>query len=190
MSPPAWWTRSFGGVFGIDWNDFVMKRVSVGGVFSYLKYNLSISTHLGLTVLITTKYPEEIGFAYKVGLMRNGHIYVEDRPEELRHRYACTTYDELYSRFCESNIPRRIRDSIAPYLGAADGGAGGGCGDGSSSGGKDHLSNSGSMMFPIFDRLGGIDSSRYPTPPRVNRWPLPMAEWPICERRRTAYLSQ
>ena len=66
--------------------------------------------------MITTKYPEEIGFAYKVGLIRNGHIFVEDRPEELRQRYNCSTYDQLYQKFCESHAQRRIRPSIAPYL--------------------------------------------------------------------------
>ena len=140
-----------------------------------------------LTVLITTKYPEEIGMAYKVGLMRNGHIYAEDRPEDLRQRFGCITYDQLYNRFCESNTPRRIRDSIAPYLKAST------LNHCTSINVDTQQSNSRDTLYPIFDRLkfsAPITSSQSEdsklSTPKISRYSLPMAEWSICERRRTA----
>lgn len=162
---------------------------------------------------MTTKYPEEIGFAYKVGLMRNGHVYMEDSPEELRRYFRCSTYDQLYTKFCMSNTPRRVRPSIAPLtwgLGAPRLSL-----DNSTSVtsaesnqntiGRQRLQkphhDSTRSMFPLLETIGssgdldrssyGDRDSRRSSVFELNEKPnLPMAEWPICENRRTAYLSR
>ncbi len=178
-------------------------------------------------MLITTQYPEEIGFAYKAGLLRDGTIVAEDRPEELRTRYGAPTYDALYQRVCETKeLIRQCRlPSIAPYLEAekteeeevektSE----------NPSTKKDQPQPPANNMFPILDRLKPPDllsfsskshpkSNNSSTPgsnhslgsilnhghhhPHLHRnhhphhhFTLPMAEWPICERRRTAYLSR
>ena len=181
-------------------------------------------------MLITTQYPEEIGFAYKAGLLRDGTIVAEDRPEELRTRYGSPTYDALYQRVCETKeLIRQCRlPSIAPYLEAEK-----------TEEEKTEESKSpenstenqqpqpppANNMFPILDRLKPPDllsfsSKSHPKsnnsstpgsnhslgsilnhhnhhhPHNLHRnhhphhFTLPMAEWPICERRRTAYLSR
>lgn len=150
----------------------------------------------GLTVLVTTKYPEEVGFSYKVGLMRNGHIYDEDCPEDLLTRYNCTTYDQLYSTFCEQNIPRTVRPSVAPYQGSSLVEV-----EHDNKKSQTNLSGqslpldlkSGNHMFPILERLqtpSSVPCCSTDSTPKKFRSQLSMAEWPICERRRTAYITK
>lgn len=145
--------------------------------------------------------------------MRDGTIVAEDRPEDLRNRYGCDTYDALYQKICERKelIRHNRLSSIAPYLDQS-------CFTSTSEGqnNQNNKNQAVNNMFPILERLkppdlvvvdeksyknsyshysfsgdtsGSGASSFHSNNPR-NWLTLPMAEWPICERRRTAYISR
>lgn len=56
-------------------------------------------------MLVTTKHPEDIKYAYRAGLIRKGHIYREDAPELLLQQFNSTTYDGMYTEFCLQMSP-------------------------------------------------------------------------------------
>ena len=97
----------------------------------------------GLTVLITTHYIEEVEGAYTIGLMRDGRVIAEDRPQKLLDIFNANTFHELYSKLCQ--IDSEFSDNNNNNL--------------------------------IYDDIECQTS-------------LPMAEWPLCERRLTAIDNQ
>lgn len=154
--------------------------------------------------------------------MRNGHVYMENSPDELRQYYRCDTYDQLYTKFCMSNVPRRMRSSIGPFMMPSNQGrprlsldtsfySATTSRSGESSFATTKFDNSNQetihsnqdttkSMFPLLDTLTSSEpdrssngdeahsrSSNFELSERPN---LPMAEWPICESRRTAYISR
>ncbi|XP_054165931.1 ABC transporter G family member 23-like [Oppia nitens] len=109
---------------------------------------LSIWDHLnclcreeGLTVFITTHYMEEADGAYKIGLMRDGRILAEDKPNALFLRFNTNTFDKLYLKLCQ-------------------------------------IDNDFKQLQPNFV-IEDFESTT-----------LPIADWPLCERRLTAMNSQ
>lgn len=195
----------------------------------------------GMTIVFTTKHPEELCYAYKAGLMRDGHVYIEDRPEELLRNYHCHTYIQMYNKFCMSNIPRRLRPSIAYYEQTNNDGQGfsgnltipppsqlsyqttqsqslGEADNSSHNSNNFHDINHQQQQEQHFDGSGSDitatvansvdnnkdkntihsydgDDSNYSGDSmdvedlQRTSLPLPMAQWPIAERRRTAYIS-
>ncbi|XP_034255676.1 ABC transporter G family member 23-like [Thrips palmi] len=57
---------------------------------------LSMTRDGHTTVVITTHYIEEARQADTIGLMRNGTLLAEDRPDRLLERYACDTMEEVF----------------------------------------------------------------------------------------------
>nr|XP_027203020.1 ABC transporter G family member 20-like [Dermatophagoides pteronyssinus] len=208
-------------------------------VWSYLE---KLSEKDGMTIVFTTKHPEELCYAYKAGLMRDGHVYIEDRPEELLRNYHCRTYIQMYNKFCMSNIPRRLRPSIVYYQQTNNDGQGfsgnltipppsqlsyqttqcQSLGEEDSENSIEfqhhqhhHDSSSSDITEPVTypmdkhddddhhhkDKHHTINSDDYDDGSgysgdsmdvedlQRSSLPLPMAQWPIAERRRTAYIS-
>ncbi|OTF73353.1 ABC transporter-like protein [Euroglyphus maynei] len=206
-------------------------------VWSYLE---KLSQKDGMTIVFTTKHPEELCYAYKAGLMRDGHVYIEDRPEELLRNYHCRTYIQMYNKFCMSNIPRRLRPSIINYyqqtndgernltipppsqlsyqttqcqsLGEEDSHNSNEFHDTNQHGQQqeqqydgsgsditatitypmdnhhDHHKNKNAIHSDDGDDCYSGDSMDVEDLQRSSL-PLPMAQWPIAERRRTAFIS-
>ncbi|KPM05991.1 ABC transporter-like protein 4 [Sarcoptes scabiei] len=155
----------------------------------------------GLTVMFTTKHPEELCYAYKAGLMRDGHVYVEDRPEELLQTYRCSTYIKMYDKFYMSSAPRRYRPSLVPYLAAMTMAAPTqlsfqtsvhSCQTEQEEKNYDFRTENSEDSRPNGPQLIRKSSSASYSGESIDlqeRLPLPMAQWPIAERRRTAYIS-
>lgn len=53
--------------------------------------------------MITTHYIEEAGAAYKVGLMRDGRLLAESRPEELLQQFNTNSYETVFLNLCQND---------------------------------------------------------------------------------------
>ena len=65
--------------------------------------SLSQSPDSPLTVLITTHYIEEANSANYVGLMRDGRILAEDRPDMLLTQYQLPTLEQVFLHLCNKD---------------------------------------------------------------------------------------
>ena len=56
--------------------------------------------HNGLTILFVTHYIEEATNAHKVGLMRNGRLLAEDKPDSLVNNFNEPSLESVFLKLC------------------------------------------------------------------------------------------
>lgn len=121
----------FAAGFGSIWRVFVSMKVSatkndsiypssVSSVAISDLCPLSLSSHTGMTVLITTHYVEESRGAQTIGFLRFGRILAQTSPTKLLSRYDCVTLEDVFLKLCEEdcddlkrNDPMRISLRLA-----------------------------------------------------------------------------
>ena len=58
----------------------------------------------GVTTVITTHYVEEARQADMVGIMRQGRLLVEEKPNELMRRFEVDTLEEAFLTLCKETV--------------------------------------------------------------------------------------
>ncbi|KAG9510296.1 ABC transporter G family member 23 [Fragariocoptes setiger] len=67
---------------------------------SIWQYLSELAHKHGHTIIITTHYIEEAARADQVALMRKGRLLVQDSPQSIMARYACTTLEQAFLQIC------------------------------------------------------------------------------------------